>query len=189
MDDLEALARRWGVEQGYHDIFGHWRVAPDDTVRAIVAALSARHPEPAQSASAPSLMEAFQGDGRRLWGIAVQLYSVRSQRNWGIGDFRDLCDIIRIAARAGASAIGLNPLHALFLDRPERASPYSPNSRLFLNPLYIALDDLEWFDANTFVGELAELRQTDLVDYPRVARLKLAALRAAHDKLRANSPS
>src|SRR5690242_19142750 len=181
MDDLEALARHWGVERGYHDIFGNWRVAPDDTVRAIIAALSKRCPAPAQLAAAPPVMEAFQGDGRRLWGIAVQLYSVRSNRNWGIGDFRDLRDIIRIAARAGAAAIGLNPLHALFLDRPGMASPYAPNSRLFLNPLYIALDDLEWFDANAFAGELAELRQTDLVDYPRVARLKLAALRAAHD--------
>src|SRR4051794_11243328 len=111
MDDLKELARRWGVERGYHDIFGHWHVAPDDTVRAVVAALSKHHPQPAEPQAAPPLTEAFQGNGRRLWGIAVQLYSVRSKRNWGIGDFRDLRDVIRIAARAGASAVGLNPLH------------------------------------------------------------------------------
>jgi 4-alpha-glucanotransferase len=60
------------------------------------------------------------------------------------------------------------------------ASPYAPNSRLFLNPLYIALDDLEWLDAGAFARQPAELRQSDLVDYPRVAKLKLAALRAAY---------
>src|SRR6478736_1814596 len=104
MDDLEELARRWGVERGYHDIFGNWRVTPDHTLRAVVAALSKYRPEPSATAPEPAVMEAFQGDGGRLWGIAVQLYSVRSQRNSGIGDFRDLRDIIRIAARAGASA-------------------------------------------------------------------------------------
>jgi 4-alpha-glucanotransferase len=181
MDDLEALAGRWGVERGYHDIFGRWHVATDDTVRAIVAALSRRHPQPTEPVPVPIPMQAFQGDARRLWGIAVQLYSVRSQRNCGIGDFRDLRDIIRIAARAGASAVGLNPLHALFLDRPDMASPYAPNSRLFLNPLYIALDDLDWFEPSES-DELADLKQTDLVDYPRVAKLKLATLRSAYDR-------
>src|SRR5690349_4446767 len=182
MDHLEAEARRWGVEPGYHDIFGHWRAAPDAAVRAIIGALSARWAEPAVPGPVGPVRPAFQGDGRRLWCLAVQLYAVRSKRNWGIGDFRDLRDIIDIAARGGAAAVGLNPLHALFLDRPEMASPYAPNSRLFLNPLYIALDDIEWFDANAFEKELAGSMQADLVDYRRVAKLKLAALRVAYER-------
>lgn len=183
MDHLEAEARRWGVEPGYHDIFGHWRAAPDAAVRAIIGALSARWAEPAVPGPVGPVRPAFQGDGRRLWCLAVQLYAVRSKRNWGIGDFRDLRDIIDIAARGGAAAVGLNPLHALFLDRPEMASPYAPNSRLFLNPLYIAVDDIEWFDAATasFADELHTARQSELVHYRQVANLKLAALRAAHD--------
>jgi len=71
----------------------------------------------------------------RSWLLAVQLYGVRSRRNWGHGDFTDLLGLVRIAAEIGAAGVGLNPLHALFDDRADDASPYSPNSRLFLNPL------------------------------------------------------
>ena len=80
---------------------------------------------------------AFGGDFDRCWLLAVQLYSVRSARNWGIGDFTDLAGLIELAHHLGADGVGLNPLHALFDDRPGDCSPYSPNSRLFLNALYI----------------------------------------------------
>jgi 4-alpha-glucanotransferase len=179
--DLEALARRWGVEPGFHDVFGNWRVVPDEVLRQVIAALSAGNAEPAAMEPPPAITRAFQGDGRRLWGLAVQLYSVRSRRNHGIGDFRDLRDIVTIAARAGAAAIGLNPLHALFLDQPELASPYAPNSRLFLNPLYIALDELDWFRRGD-IPDAETVKRGDLVDYPAVSALKLAALRAAYGR-------
>ena len=42
MDDLEALAGRWGVERGYHEIFGRWHVATDDTVRETAGYVFAR---------------------------------------------------------------------------------------------------------------------------------------------------
>ena len=80
---------------------------------------------------------AFGGDFDRCWLLAVQLYSVRSARNWGIGDFTDLEGLIELAHHLGADGVGLNPLHALFDDRPGDCSPYSPNSRLFLNALYV----------------------------------------------------
>jgi 4-alpha-glucanotransferase len=184
--DLEALARRWGVEPGFHDVFGNWRVVPAEVLRQVIAALSAGQPEPSEMEPLPSGPRAFQGDGRRRWGLAVQLYSVRSRRNLGIGDFRDLRDVISIAARAGAAAVGLNPLHALFLDRPELASPYAPNSRLFLNPLYIALDELDGFRR----GDVPDPETTgkgDLVDYPAVSALKLAALRIAYRRFLTNA--
>jgi len=57
----------------------------------------------------------------------------RSARNWGIGDFTDLIGLIELADHLGADGVGLNPLHVLFDDRPGDCSPYSPNSRLFLN--------------------------------------------------------
>ena len=83
-------------------------------------------------------------DGR-CWGIACQLYSLRSERNWGIGDFEDLARFAEIAAAAGADFVGVNPLHALFLAAPERCSPFSPSNRAFLNPLYIAVDKAPGF--------------------------------------------
>ena len=83
---------------------------------------------------------AFAGDFDRCWLLAVQLYGVRSGRNWGIGDFTDLEGLIDLAGQLGADGVGLNPLHALFDDRPADCSPYSPNSRLFLNALYIDVE-------------------------------------------------
>ena len=79
--------------------------------------------------------------------LAVQLYGVRSRRNWGHGDFSDLAALLDIVADFGCAGIGLNPLHAQFYDRPGcSGSPYSPNSRLFLNPLYIDVEAIEEFD-------------------------------------------
>src|SRR5215510_7387432 len=68
---------------------------------------------------------AYQGEAdapRRMWALAVQLYSVRSRRNWGHGDFTDLAALIDLASDIGASGIGLNPLHALFDDRASETS-------------------------------------------------------------------
>ena len=123
---------------------------------------------------------AFAGDFDRCWLVAVQLYGIRSRRNWGIGDFTDLQGLIELAHRLGADGIGLNPLHALFDDRPGDCSPYSPNSRLFLNALYIDVEKLPGFklDAETKAA-LAKVRASDVVDYVAVAGLKWQALRAA----------
>jgi 4-alpha-glucanotransferase len=124
--------------------------------------------------------------GRRLWGIAVQLYTLRSRDNWGIGDFNDLRSLIRWVAPHGAGFIGLNPLHALAPADPDRSSPYSASSRHFLNVLYIAVPLVPEFQdcaaarermaepAN--VRRLSELRGLDLVDYRGVAELKLDIL-------------
>jgi hypothetical protein len=83
--------------------------------------------------------------GARLWGIAAQLYAMRSPRNWGMGDFRDLRELIRYAAPLGCGIVGLNPLHALMPADPAQISPYSPSNRQFLNVLYIAVEDVPDF--------------------------------------------
>ncbi|WP_370737059.1 4-alpha-glucanotransferase, partial [Vibrio gazogenes] len=75
--------------------------------------------------------------GKKLWGPSVQLYTLRSQQNWGIGDFGDLKRLVIKMAELGANFVGLNPIHALFPAYPESASPYSPSSRRWMNILYI----------------------------------------------------
>jgi len=130
---------------------------------------------------------AYQGDQsapRRMWALAVQLYGVRSLRNWGHGDFSDLASLIDLAADLGAAGIGLNPLHALFDDRAEDASPYAPNSRLFLNPLYIDVDAIPEFPGPRAAGladAIEGLQKQDIVDYEGVANTKMRALALAHD--------
>ena len=126
------------------------------------------------------------GEGRKLWGMAVQLYTLRSRNNWGIGDFDDLQLLIRWLAARGAGFIGLNPLHALAPADPERSSPYSASSRHFLNVLYIAVPAVPEFKDcvaararfgdPSIIARLGELRARELVDYRGVADLKLEIL-------------
>ena len=59
----------------------------------------------------------------KIWGLNIQLYSLKSEHNWGIGDFTDLAELVKIAARNGANIIGLNPLNVLNHTYPEDASP------------------------------------------------------------------
>src|SRR5258707_682819 len=74
----------------------------------------------------------------RAWGLATQLYSVRSQRSWGIGDLTDLTDLaVWSAAQHGAGFVLVNPLHAAAPTAPMEPSPYLPTSRRFVNPLYL----------------------------------------------------
>jgi len=89
--------------------------------------------------------EVFASNGR-VWGPAVQLYSVRSRHNWGIGDFTDLAHIVEFAGNSGADVVALNPLHALSSVAPQHASPYNPSSRLFGNPLYIDVEAVPEFE-------------------------------------------
>jgi 4-alpha-glucanotransferase len=122
---------------------------------------------------------------------------VRSSRNWGIGDFTDLRALLGWAGPVGAAAIGINPLHALYLDDPSHISPYSPSSRVFINPLYIDVEAVDDFagshEARILVGsvafrqELERLRSAALVDYAGVAALKLRVLELLHRAFRARS--
>lgn len=132
--------------------------------------------------------------GARVWGIAVQLYSLRSAVNWGMGDFRDLRELIAAAAPRGCGLIGLNPLHALMPANPSHISPYSPSSRQFLNVLYIAVADVPEYAESVpaqqhvmtaaFQALLRELRETAAVDYPRVAAAKFEVLQMLYEHFR-----
>lgn len=184
MSNSVADAERLGIEDGYHDVFGQWHAVPKDTIVKLAESLSRGVTDDAS----PKVIaftddsRAFQGNGGRVWGLAVQLYALKSQRNWGYGDFGDLKRLIEIVAPRGAAAIGLNPLHALFPDRPDEASPYGPNSRLFLNLLYIDVTSIGEFDGLTLseADEARRLRDIDLIDYKSVAALKLRALARAY---------
>ncbi|MCQ1854579.1 4-alpha-glucanotransferase [Neorhizobium galegae] len=120
----------------------------------------------------------------RIWGLSLQLYELRSQRNWGIGDFEDLKVIIDLVSSLGGDFVGLNPMHAPFLADAGRCSPYEPSSRFFLNPLYIAVDKLPGFDVDDAQQKrmTAALRGTDLVEYGSVASAKLSALRSIWER-------
>ena len=136
-------------------------------------------------------------EGQRLWGVAAQLYLLRSAGNWGIGDYGDLRRLVELLAARGADVVGLNPLHAMFLDAPEHASPYSPASRLLLNVLNIdvaALPELAGCaEAQALVASaefqerLGACRAAALLDYAGTAGLKLPVLRLLFAACRADA--
>src|ERR1044072_135137 len=164
MTDVSEAAR-WGVEPGYHDVSGGWHTTTPLALRELTAVLRTGRSEPASAPSGKPAV-AWQCGERRMWGLSVPLYALRSVQNWGHGDFGDLAGLIETMSAVGCCAIGLNPLHALFPDRAEDASPYSPNSRLFLNPLYIDLNAVDEFPGVAALGleaEIAALRAANIV--------------------------
>jgi 4-alpha-glucanotransferase len=159
---------------GYHEI----------AVRVGTATAATRYiVTPARAWTPPQL-----GRGARAAGIAVSLYGVRSGRNWGCGDFRDLLDLVDwVADDVGASFVALNPLHAIHNRRPFNTSPYLPNSIFYQNFLYLDVEGMEDYrqcrraqllrSSPEVKAEIAALRATDFVEYERVSALKLRFLK------------
>ena len=118
---------------------------------------------------------------RRIWGWAAQLYALRSERSWGMGDLGDLERFGRFARGQGASLVLLNPLHASTPVEHQQESPYYPSSRCFRNPLYLRIEDVPGAD---FLGAEVEsiaakgraLNSDRRIDRSDVFRLKLDAL-------------
>ena len=124
----------------------------------------------------------------RAAGLAISLYGLRSERNWGCGDVTDLKGVIDwVAERAGADFIALNPIHEIPNRQPFNISPYLPNSIFFRNPLYLDIESMPDFQncekarslrASAAVeSEIQALRASTLVEYERVYRLKLRFLK------------
>ncbi|OGW60094.1 MAG: 4-alpha-glucanotransferase [Nitrospirae bacterium RBG_16_64_22] len=176
-----AFALALALPPGYH------RFSLDGPARGSMALIVA--PE---TCHIPPILE----EEGRVWGPAVQLYGVRSRRNWGIGDFSDLASLVDLTSRLGGSLVGVNPLHALLPHNPEHASPYSPSSRLFLNALYLDVEAIPDFaecpaareaaSALTFQARLRALRANEMLDYKSVARAKEQALETMYRHFRKN---
>lgn len=171
----EVLTLPPRLPQGYHQLTlrkgrQQWQT------RIIIAPRRCYIPEPIEQ-------------GKKLWGALVQLYTLRSEDNWGIGDFGDLAQLLEKIAFYGGDFVGLNPLHALYPAQPENASPYSPTSRRWLNVLYIDVNRLvdfqqskaaqRWWDSSKTRQALEQARAAEFVDYRAVAELKITGLRFA----------
>jgi glycogen operon protein len=116
-------------------------------------------------------------DGRRLFGLSAQLYALARQADQGVGDFTTLGRLGAAAAREGAAVVSINPLHMLFEQDRERASPYYPSDRRFLDPIYLDLDQIP--GAAVDAAARSRLAGGADIDYPAVWALKAAALEAA----------
>jgi 4-alpha-glucanotransferase len=126
----------------------------------------------------------------RCWGITLSLYSLRSQKNWGIGDLGDLRELIRWAANElGAGFVGISPLHAITNKGTSGISPYLPLSRLYHNFIYLDMESVlsesdegrELLSSAEVIDETARLRSLELIDYEAVAFLKYRALKTSYN--------
>lgn len=110
--------------------------------------------------------------GRRIWGAAVQVPSLRDSRGEAFGDFGALARFAEAAGGAGADALAISPVHALFPSDPGRYGPYGPSTRLFLNVLLADPGD----------GEAPDEPAGDLIDWRRAIPARMARLRRLFDE-------
>jgi 4-alpha-glucanotransferase len=154
---------------GYHQLRIYWMQAPEIETFGEACFIVC-----------PARARTLEG---RVAGVALNLYGLRSARNWGCGDFTDLCAAIDVFASAGVAFLALNPLHAIANREPYNTSPYLPECSLYRNFAYIDVERVPGFLAQDLPhGELESLRATEFVDYENVARVKLTALRGAFER-------
>ena len=145
-------------------------------------------------ARAPSVDELLQERDARAWGLAVQVYSLRrphpdpTQATHGFGDFGALRDLAEAAGNAGADALAISPVHAMFAADAAQCSPYSPSSRLFLNTLYadpaavLGADAVRDALAGMTHTRLRSLDAQPLIDWPAAAGFRHQLLRRLHER-------
>jgi 4-alpha-glucanotransferase len=202
-DVLRVAAARYGVQQQFWDIFGHSHETSPATNRAILTALgldcsseeslnrslAARESTRAPQAAITGADRAADPGSRKQAGLGIMLYGLRSRRNWGVGDFRDLRDLINWAVPAlRVGFIALNPLHAIHNRRPYNTSPYLPNSVFYRNFLCLDVESIPGYDAirQLFLdGEtraaIQFARESPIVEYEMVASTKRRALEMIFD--------
>jgi 4-alpha-glucanotransferase len=126
---------------------------------------------------------------RRSWGLATQLYSVRSRQSWGVGDLTDLTDLaVWSASLHGACYVLVNPLHAAAPTSPMEPSPYLPTSRRFVSPLYLRVEAIPEFAYLHKRGRVRRLRDDvqkhaaslDAIDRDSAWAAKRAALKLVY---------
>ncbi|KIM00099.1 4-alpha-glucanotransferase (amylomaltase) [Paramagnetospirillum magnetotacticum MS-1] len=195
---------RWSEEYQLdgHLIHRHWldlpALPPCGYHRLILSGPKGVLGEMAMIVTPPSAFVPEQVEsGAGAWGIATQIYSLRSERDWGVGTYGNLGDLAEGAAKLGAACVGINPLHALFPADPERFSPYSPSSRRFLNIAYIdveaipefqdCLEARRMFASPGYQATLARLRGYALIEYPDVMRLSRPMLEVLYRWFRRTS--
>lgn len=126
---------------------------------------------------------------RRAWGLATQLYSVRSKDSWGLGDLTDLADLaVWAGAEHGAGYVLVNPMHAASPTKHMEPSPYLPTSRRFVSPLYLRVEAIPEFASMPKRGRVhtlrkqvqARARKSDILDRDHAWAAKRTALKMVY---------
>ncbi len=202
---LRALADAAGIEPSYVSALDQRVVETSDATReALVAAMGLDGSSEAAAARALSGLPVGEVPGppaaalactpyperlgaRGGFGIWANLYSLRSDENFGHGDLGDLRVLVGFAAEEGAAFVGLNPLHVLG-NRGDDVCPYAPRTRLYRNPLYLRATDVPEFAASNAARarfaalepRLQALRRAPSLDAAAVEQALFEVLRPLH---------
>lgn len=194
---INEAARAYKFVDSYRDINGKIHTASLKTKAKLLVALGIDLKEPKNVDMAPYPApshnhKVYGADGLRekgrCWGVTAALYGLRSNRNWGIGDFEDLAVLSEIMASKGADFIGINPVHALFPSAPYLYAPYSPSSRQFLNVMLIAPDKIPDLPKD-FTVDIKSLNAAEFVDYEAVYDAKMKAFETAYSAFSRLNPA
>ncbi len=167
-----------GLPLGWYDIVATTR---DGIARALLA-VTPHHARREGAGTAGAAQP-------RSWGGQLQLYACTSTRSWGIGDFADLATLARQLAEDGADFVLINPVHAANYFPQVTASPYSPTSRRFVDPMYLRpeacpeyqqLTDEARATVDALAAQARQLNEAELIDRDAVWRLKLSALQTLY---------
>ena len=196
---IAELSAAAGIATSWHDIAGTHHAVPEGTLRAVLGALglpaetaaqardslARRRAAPRRAAPVPG--QCHDAPHGRCFGIAAQAFALRHESDQGIGDYTAVALLARAAAARGAALIGLSPPHALMPVQRDRASPYQPSDRRFLEPVLLDVTALPEIGGAPAVRAaldrqapvFAALRAGALVDYPAAWAAKRAVLDAA----------
>jgi len=190
--DLNEKALAAGIIPEFQDISGNIHIAAPEIKKAILKTMANPQFHDSIRAKNPNKTPIYGAENLqrtgKIWGVTAALYGLRSDRNWGIGDFEDLSQLAEFMASKGAAFIGINPVHALFPAAPDLFAPYSPSSRERLNVMHIAPDmipELSADDLELDIKALTKFREQPFVDYTAVYGVKMKAFELAFKRFKA----
>lgn len=116
-------------------------------------------------------------------GTAVPVFSLRSEKSWGCGDFNDLKMMIKWVASTNQQVVQLLPVNDTTLDGSWRDSyPYNANSIFALHPQYLSISSLPSLEDKSLNKSLNEKRKKlnslPEIDYEAMMELKWSYIRA-----------
>ena len=191
--DVARLASAAGIQAEWWEVNGTYHGVSLETKRALLSAMGLEVKtrsdvmehmwslrKLSDTGTAAQSFEDPMLQSSRIFGLSAHLYALRHQGDWGIGDFETLAQTAEAAGAMGARMVGINPLHHMFTDDRERASPYQPSDRRFVDPIYIDVAAL----TSRKPPEIDALRSKQHVDYTAVWQAKDKALRQQFDKFK-----
>ncbi|MBQ8483485.1 MAG: 4-alpha-glucanotransferase [Bacteroidales bacterium] len=125
----------------------------------------------------------FSGRDWKGAGTAIPVFSLRTEDDFGVGEFYDLKKMVDWAAETGQSILQLLPINdTTMLHTWEDSYPYNPNSTFALHPQFLHLPAAGVKEDAEYKALQAELNALEQIDYERVNNAKLSLLRKAFDK-------